>query len=107
MPKSSLAELTTAREAKISERLLKHWHQSVPNDRMAHLVKGVARSFLRSLQPRLNSEGVSLGHWSFLRTLWEREPPRELRRLQHLRSRPAKAEAHYPRQLASHSAVAV
>lgn len=38
---------------------------------MAHLVKDVARSFLRSLQTRLNSHGVSLGHWSFLRILWE------------------------------------
>jgi len=68
-----MSELTAAREAQISKRLLKHWHQAVPNDRMAHLVKDVARSFLRSLQARLNAEGVSLGHWSFLRILWEQD----------------------------------
>lgn len=53
--------------------MLKHWHQAVPNDRIAHLVKDAARSFLRSLQARLASEGVSLGHWTFLRILWERD----------------------------------
>lgn len=68
-----MAELTAAREAEISKRLLKHWHQAVPNDRMAHLVKDVTRSFLRSLQARLNTEGVSLGHWTFLRILWEQD----------------------------------
>ena len=68
-----MAELTAAREAEISKRLLKHWHQAVPNDRMAHLVKDVARSFLRSLQARLHTEGVSLGHWTFLRILWEQD----------------------------------
>ena len=65
--------LTAAREAEISKRLLKHWHEAVPNDRMAHLVKDSARSFLRSLQARLAAEGVSLGHWTFLRILWERD----------------------------------
>jgi DNA-binding MarR family transcriptional regulator len=64
---------TAAREAEISKRLLKHWHEAVPNDRMAHLVKDAARSFLRSLQARLAKEGVSLGHWTFLRILWEHD----------------------------------
>ncbi|MBO9514127.1 MAG: MarR family transcriptional regulator [Variovorax sp.] len=62
-----------AREAEISKRLLKHWHEAVPNDRMAHLVKDATRSFLRSLQARLAVHGVSLGHWTFLRILWERD----------------------------------
>ena len=62
-----------AREAEISQRLLKHWHEAVPNDRMAHLVKDASRSFLRSLQARLAAHGVSLGHWTFLRILWERD----------------------------------
>ncbi len=44
-----------------------------PNGRMAHVVKEAARSFLRSLQARLASEGVSLGHWTFLRILWEKD----------------------------------
>jgi MarR family transcriptional regulator, organic hydroperoxide resistance regulator len=65
--------LTAAREMEISSRLLKHWHEAVPNDRMAHLVKDAARSFLRSLQARLAQHGVSLGHWTFLRILWERD----------------------------------
>ncbi|MGR4868342.1 MarR family winged helix-turn-helix transcriptional regulator [Variovorax sp. LARHSF232] len=66
-----MSKLTAAREAEISGRLLKHWHEAVPNDRMAHLVKDTARSFLRSLQARLAPHGVSLGHWTFLRILWE------------------------------------
>lgn len=65
--------LTAAREAQISSRFLKHWHEAVPNDRMAHLVKDTARSFLRSLQARLTQHDVSLGHWTFLRILWERD----------------------------------
>jgi len=68
-----MSKLTAAREAEISARLLKHWHEAVPNDRMAHLVKDTARSFLRSLQARLSMHGVSLGHWTFLRILWERD----------------------------------
>ncbi len=42
------------RDAEIAQRLLKHWHEAVPNDRMAHLVKDASRSFLRALQSRLN-----------------------------------------------------
>jgi len=60
-----------AREAEISNRILKHWHEAVPNDRMAHLVKDASRSFLRSLQVRLAEHGVTLGHWTFLRILWD------------------------------------
>jgi DNA-binding MarR family transcriptional regulator len=65
--------LTAAREAEISQRLLKHWHEAVPNDRLAHLVKDTARSFLRSLQARLARHEVTLGHWTFLRILWEQD----------------------------------
>ncbi|HSW18291.1 MAG TPA: MarR family transcriptional regulator [Ramlibacter sp.] len=68
-----MAKITATREAEISSRLLKHWHEAVPNDRMAHLVKDTARSFLRSLQARLQAHGVSLGHWTFLRILWEKD----------------------------------
>ena len=68
-----MSKLTAAREAEISARLLKHWHEAVPNDRMAHLVKDTARSFLRSLQARLSTHDVSLGHWTFLRILWEHD----------------------------------
>ena len=68
-----MAKANAVREAEISARLLKHWHEAVPNDRMAHLVKDVAKSFLRSLQARLAQHGVTLGHWTFLRILWEHD----------------------------------
>jgi DNA-binding MarR family transcriptional regulator len=68
MPRSA-----SDREGEISDRILKHWHHAVPNDRMAHLVKDASRSFLRSLQARLQGAGVSLGHWTFLRILWEHD----------------------------------
>ncbi len=54
-------------------RMLKHWHAAVPNDRMAHLVKDATRAFLRALQVRLAEAGISLGHWTFLRILWEHD----------------------------------
>ena len=58
-------------EQEIADRVLKHWHSAVPNDRMAHLVKDATRVFLRSLQVRLARHDVQLGHWTFLRILWE------------------------------------
>lgn len=53
--------------------MLQHWHEGVPNDRLAHLVKDATRAFLRSLQIRLARYDVSLGHWTFLRILWEQD----------------------------------
>lgn len=60
-------------EAETATRVLRHWHEAVPNDRMAHLVKDATRAFLRSLQARLAEEDVQLGHWTFLRILWEKD----------------------------------
>ena len=40
---------------------------------MAHLVKDATRALVRSLQTRLAVHGVSFGHWTFLRILWERD----------------------------------
>lgn len=68
MPRSS-----PKRDLEIAERVLRHWHEAVPNDRMAHLVKDAARGFLRALQGRLAQHDVQLGHWTFLRVLWERD----------------------------------
>lgn len=51
--------------------MLCHWHESVPNDRLAHLVKDATRSMVRALQMRLAAHSVSFGHWTFLRILWE------------------------------------
>jgi DNA-binding MarR family transcriptional regulator len=54
-----------------AQLMLTHWQEAVPNDRLAHLVKDVARAFIRALQARLAQHGVSFGHWTFLRVLWE------------------------------------
>jgi DNA-binding MarR family transcriptional regulator len=56
-----------------TETILKHWREAVPDDRLAHLVKDATRALLRALQMRLTAHGVSLGHWAFLRILWEKE----------------------------------
>ena len=53
--------------------MLRHWHESVPNDRLAHLVKDATRSMVRALQMRLAEHSVSFGHWIFLRILWEKD----------------------------------
>ena len=51
--------------------ILRHWREAVPNDRLAHLVKDATRGLLRALQMRLARHDVALGHWTFLRILWE------------------------------------
>lgn len=56
-----------------TEAILRHWREAVPNDRLAHLVKDATRAFLRALQARLAQHAVSLGHWSFLRVLWDQD----------------------------------
>ena len=54
-----------------TQRILRHWRDAVPDDRMAHLVKDAMRALVKALQRRLAMRGVSFGHWSFLRILWE------------------------------------
>jgi MarR family transcriptional regulator, organic hydroperoxide resistance regulator len=56
-----------------TEAILRHWREAVPNDRLARLVKDATRSLLRALQMRLTVHDVSLGHWTFLRILWEKD----------------------------------
>lgn len=51
--------------------MLRHWHDAVPDDRLAHLVKDAARAMVRALQMRLAEHSVTFGHWTFLRILWE------------------------------------
>jgi len=51
--------------------ILRHWREAVPNDRLAHLVKDATRALVRALQMRLGEYGVSFGHWTFMRILWE------------------------------------
>lgn len=56
-----------------TQTILRHWREAVPNDRLAHLVKDATRALLRALQLRLNETGILLGHWVFLRILWEQD----------------------------------
>lgn len=58
---------------KDTEQLLQHWRESVPDDRLAHLIRDVARAQQRALQQRLSAHGLSFGHWTFLRILWIRD----------------------------------
>jgi len=60
-------------DLEISRAILRRWHEDVPNDRLAHLVKDVWRAFQRSLSVRLAKHGIPHGHWTFLRVLWERD----------------------------------
>jgi DNA-binding MarR family transcriptional regulator len=54
-----------------TRHILLHWREAVPNDRLAHLVKDATRALVRALQVRLADHGVSFGHWTYLRILWE------------------------------------
>jgi DNA-binding MarR family transcriptional regulator len=54
-----------------ARRILRHWREAVPDDRLAHLIKDAARALVRSLGIRLAEHEVSFGHWAFLRILWE------------------------------------
>jgi DNA-binding MarR family transcriptional regulator len=54
-----------------TQSILRHWREAVPDDRLAHLVKDATRALLRALQMRLAEHSVSIGHWTFLRILWE------------------------------------
>jgi DNA-binding MarR family transcriptional regulator len=54
-----------------TQTILRHWREAVPDDRLAHLVKDSTRALVRALQMRLAEHGVSFGHWTFLRILWE------------------------------------
>jgi DNA-binding MarR family transcriptional regulator len=56
-----------------TDRMVRHWLEAVPNDRLAHLVRDAARAFGRALQLRLSEHDVSFGHWTFLRILWEQD----------------------------------
>ena len=40
-------------------------------ERLAHIVKVTMRAFHRALQMRLAEHGVSIGHWTYLRALWQ------------------------------------
>jgi MarR family transcriptional regulator, organic hydroperoxide resistance regulator len=54
-------------------RVALDWREAIPNDRLAHLIKTATRCVTRSLQLRLAEHDVSIGHWIFLRVLWEND----------------------------------
>lgn len=59
--------------SKETRKLLDHWREAVPDDRLAHLIKDATRALVRGLQMRLAEHNVSFGHWAFLRILWEQD----------------------------------
>jgi DNA-binding MarR family transcriptional regulator len=65
--------MTQKDSAATSLQGLRKWREAVPNDRMAHAVKDLLRMIQRAMQIRLAAHSVSIGHWVFLRILWERE----------------------------------
>lgn len=56
-----------------TRKVLRHWQEDVPDDRLAHLIRDAGRVLTKSLQTRLAEHSVSFGHWSFLRILWVTE----------------------------------
>lgn len=44
-----------------------------PDERLAPIVRTTARALLRALERRLQPTGVPVGHWTFLRVLWQRD----------------------------------
>lgn len=56
-----------------AETVPRQWHDTAPNNPMSRLLRDATRAFLRSLQTRLVPHAVSLGHWTFLRILWEND----------------------------------
>ena len=68
-----MTERKPAKGGADAQTILRHWREAVPDDRLAHLVKDATRSLLRALQMRLTAHDVSLGHWTFLRILWEKD----------------------------------
>jgi MarR family transcriptional regulator, organic hydroperoxide resistance regulator len=52
---------------------VKDWQRAIPKDRLAHVVKDATRALVRALSVRLAAQGVSFGHWTFLRILWEHD----------------------------------
>ena len=52
---------------------MKPWQKAIPKDRLAHIIKDATRGLVRALTVRLAEHGVSFGHWTFLRILWEHD----------------------------------
>jgi len=59
--------------SKETQKVLAHWREAVPHDRLAHLIKDATRALVRGLQMRLSEYDVPFGYWAFLRILWEKD----------------------------------
>ena len=49
----------------------RRWREDVPDDRLAHILKDTMRGLARALHARIAAHEVSIGHWAFLRILWD------------------------------------
>ena len=56
--------------AATSTRAMLRWHEAIPGDRLAHLVRDTRRGLVRALRQRLSEHSIASGHWTFLRILW-------------------------------------
>jgi DNA-binding MarR family transcriptional regulator len=56
-----------------TEIILQHWQSTIPNDRIAHLIKDATRALVRSLQNKLNEHDVPFSQWTFFRILWKQD----------------------------------
>jgi len=67
------ADGATATAKAITSAIIEHWTVTAPDDRIAHLLRHVARGLRRSLELRLSEHDISFGQWSFLRILWHED----------------------------------
>jgi hypothetical protein len=65
--------ITMKKPPEDSQHVLQHWRESVPNDRLAHLIRDVARIQHAGAAAAPGRTDVSFGHWTFLRILWVRD----------------------------------
>jgi DNA-binding MarR family transcriptional regulator len=69
--RSACHEVRAMKREPATTTILRRQREAVPDDRLAHLVKDATRALVRAMQMRLAEHGVSFGHWTFLRILWE------------------------------------
>lgn len=65
--------MSNSRKKTVSTFDKKSWRDTIPDDRLAHLVQGARRGMERALQIRLIEHSIAFGHWLFLRILWEHD----------------------------------
>lgn len=73
MADNDLASKTSADDKPTGEALASGDQFPLSDERLAHLVRLVAKGFSRCLQIRLAKHGISFGHWTYLRVLWEKD----------------------------------